>query len=254
MVGTIINSDDFGYSPEVNQATCLAFKRGLISSTTALVNFDIGFQDARRLVAQGEIPRSSIGIHLNLSEGRPLSSPIQWQPRFCEDGIFHGRLRVRPIFAISKGEAEAVAIELEAQLLKFQEFGFLPTHIDSHHHVHTEWGLLGPVTRCARKYGIRSIRPARNLGAIGIAKSVYKRLLNLRLSSGRFLASAYFGDLDDVMYMGTNITDMEVMVHARMQDGCLTDLDGCDLEAKIARAFPAGLPKLSGYSGNRELR
>jgi len=253
MAGIVINSDDFGYNPEVNQAICLAFKRGYISSTSALVNFQSGFQDARKLIEQGEVPRSSIGVHLNLSEGSPLTKAIQNQPRFCENGIFHGRLRDRPIVTLARAEAEAVTSELEAQILKFKKLGFYPSHIDSHHHVHTEWGLIGLVILVAKKYGIHSIRPSRNLGAMSISKKVYKKLFNLRINWANLSAPSYFGDLDDVIYEGGEIIDAEIMVHARMKDGHLTDLDGSDLHAKIARAFPSGLPALSGYPSGKGL-
>jgi hypothetical protein len=252
MVGIVINSDDFGYSPEVNRAICLAFKSGYISSVTTLVNFERGFQDAKKLIEQGEVPRSSVGIHLNLSEGKPLTNAIQRCSRFCENGIFHGRLRDRPIFALASAEADAVTTELEAQFAKFTEFGFYPTHIDSHHHVHTEWGIVGPVMHLALKYGIRSIRPSRNIGAISMAKRLYKTAFNLRLKSASLLASSCFGDLDDVIQRGGRLLDAEIMVHARMKDGQLTDLDGCDLGAKLALAFPSGMPILMNFSTGRK--
>ena len=47
-----------------------------------------------------------------------------------------------------------------------------------------------------------------------------------------------FLDLDDVIHENWEIIDTEIKFHPKMNDGGLTDLNGYDLDAKLARAFP----------------
>jgi len=59
----IINSDDFAYSPATNKATVMALEQNLISSTTALMNFKEGLEDAVAYVGSGQVKAAQLGIH-----------------------------------------------------------------------------------------------------------------------------------------------------------------------------------------------
>lgn len=66
----IINADDFGLSPGVNQGIVEAYQAGGISNTTLMVNMP-GFTDAVRLASLH--PEMGVGLHFNLTYGRPVS-------------------------------------------------------------------------------------------------------------------------------------------------------------------------------------
>ena len=83
MSGLIINADDLGYSPTVNRAIADMFAAGLVTSTSLLVNqphSEAGAALARRL------PRLSVGVHLNLSRGRPILPSEQVPSLVDEEG------------------------------------------------------------------------------------------------------------------------------------------------------------------------
>src|SRR5436853_6081101 len=86
----IINADDFGASQELNQAISISFREGWINSASIMPTM-FGFEDACGIVERNHLC-GQIGIHLNLSEGPPLTSAIARLPRFCDrNGIFHRR-------------------------------------------------------------------------------------------------------------------------------------------------------------------
>src|SRR5262245_29846521 len=72
MITLIVNADDFGFSPGVNAAVDEMAAAGAVSSTSIMVNMPcVG--DIERVAAVN--PRLGIGLHVNLSQGRPVSAP-----------------------------------------------------------------------------------------------------------------------------------------------------------------------------------
>jgi predicted glycoside hydrolase/deacetylase ChbG (UPF0249 family) len=239
MVRIIINSDDFGLSKEVNDAIALSFQENLISSTTCLVNFDDGLQYASMLVKQGKVPADAIGIHFNLSEGFPISDEILSCNEFCENGKFHGKLTLKPIFLLDKHKSKILYNELELQLKKFiRTFGFSPSHIDGHHHIQTQWAVIGEVMKVAKKYKIKRIRISRNVGqGISVLKLIYKKLFNKRLKINGFITTDFFGDIDDFIFSGIRKNGIyEIMVHSlpSKEKNCVNDINGKDLNIQLS--------------------
>jgi len=126
----ILNADDFGLSPSVNRGILAAYEKGTVSSTTLMTNMP-GFEDA---VARAKrTPELGVGLHFNLSYGRPLSPAANVSSLVQEDGVYSYH---RGDEAVA-WTAEDVQTELHAQWQRFVATGLRPTHVDSHHHVHT---------------------------------------------------------------------------------------------------------------------
>jgi hypothetical protein len=67
----VVNADDFGFTPDVNQGIVEAHRRGILTATTLMAN-GAAFEDALRLAA--ETPSLDVGCHLVLISGRSLST------------------------------------------------------------------------------------------------------------------------------------------------------------------------------------
>ncbi|WP_312153350.1 ChbG/HpnK family deacetylase [Pseudomonas sp.] len=175
----IVNADDFGLSAHTNAVILHAFQAGLISSATAMANMP-AFA-AACVLAQQPALKGRIGLHFNLTYGRPLSQAILAEARFCAPhGEFELKLKRRTL-RLTRRERLAVEQELEAQWNRCLEHGVMPSHLDSHQHVHNIWPIGEIVARFARKQGV-PVRLARNLGQnIGPLKKTFKALLNRRL-------------------------------------------------------------------------
>ncbi|UIM99537.1 chitin disaccharide deacetylase [Yersinia ruckeri] len=125
----IVNADDFGLCKGQNYGIIEAFRHGVVSSTTAMVN-GADIDHVAELSQQN--PGLPVGLHFVLTYGQPLSavpslvdekgnlSQLLWQ--YAEAGTLN---------------SDDVIRELRHQFEKFiAVFGHAPSHIDSHHHVH----------------------------------------------------------------------------------------------------------------------
>jgi predicted glycoside hydrolase/deacetylase ChbG (UPF0249 family) len=165
------------------------------------------------------------------------------------------------LFRLSRQERVAIYEELRMQLERVLATGIQPSHLDSHHHSHTEWAIAPLVCRLARNYGIRRIRLSRNMGPVqSRAKRWYKKLFNYRFlgrRSGLVDNTDYFGDIADMNYFlntGGGVSantgggasanagvkkrlqglSFEIMVHPLFDPtGRLVDYDGRDLREAL---------------------
>ena len=231
MLKIIVNADDLGISQGVNEAIAECFRMRYISSTTLMVNMDYADEAVEMANRNGWHER--VGLHLNLTSGRPLTDDIKRFRCFCNrDGRFNAAFAKKTYsrLYLTKEEIAAARKESEAQIRKYLEYGFADKHLDSHHHVHTDraiWTALEPLIAA---YGIRSVRLSRNIyDRMPLLKRYYKKRYNDRLKRMPVTVTDYFGSFRDFRLHGSNISDMstvELMVHpAYDDDGVPVDLE-----------------------------
>lgn len=128
----IVNADDYGRTPGVSRGIRRAHRQGVVTSTTVMVNFPTAADDLR--LARTECPALGLGLHLNLTAGRPLLPPDQLPGWVGPNGRFlrPERLSGRP-GGLDPAGAEA---EWRAQIEAFvAAVGSPPDHLDAHHHI-----------------------------------------------------------------------------------------------------------------------
>jgi len=235
----IINSDDFGISNSVNQAIVGCFESGLISSTTLMANMP-GFEGAINYADTNAILKNKIGLHMNLTEGQPLTDSIKKCPRFCNNEGYFIYDRKKPIFFLSGNEKIAIYTEIKAQISKLIKHNVHPTHLDSHHHVHTEFGIAGVYIEAAKEFGIKKMRLSKNIGNISYIKKVYKNIFNAYLQKIKKIKTTdYFCSANEFRHLMENDlidtkSSYEVMVHAKLNaTGTVVDIDNTDMKDKI---------------------
>jgi len=154
----IVNADDFGLTRGVNRAIIEAHAQGMVTSATLMANA-AGFEDAVRLTKSS--PGLSVGCHVVLVDGMPVSSPSQIPTLTgsTDCGRFEHRLSNFAMRAVggSLNPAE-VETEVAAQIRKLQAGGIHPSHVDTHKHSHVFHQVLRPVLRAAKACGVRAIR------------------------------------------------------------------------------------------------
>jgi predicted glycoside hydrolase/deacetylase ChbG (UPF0249 family) len=122
----IVNADDLGASAGVNRGIVEAHQRGIVTSSSLMVEMP-GSEDAARLAR--ECPALSVGLHVQF-DGH--SGP-----------------------AADLTDTAACRASLHAQLAHFTELmNGPPTHLDSHHHVHMRPELLPHFRETAEACGI----------------------------------------------------------------------------------------------------
>jgi hopanoid biosynthesis associated protein HpnK len=152
----IVNADDFGLTDGVNRAVLEAHQNGIVSSATLLANgsaFDSAVELSRT------VPLLGVGIHLNLSEGRPVANAPRGSSLLNPQGMLYlspSGLAWRLL--VGKISPRDIETELRAQVEKVLSAGIMATHLDGHKHVHMLRPVFRIVLRLAREYGIRGVR------------------------------------------------------------------------------------------------
>src|SRR5688572_29609901 len=127
----IVNSDDYGRTPEISRGIREAHLRGVVTSTTCMMNIPTTADDIA--VARKETPELGLGVHLVLTMGNPISAPDTVRSITDENGqFFKYRALVEQLPRIRTDEVKR---EWRAQVEAFvKASGRKPTHLDSHHH------------------------------------------------------------------------------------------------------------------------
>jgi len=177
----IVNADDFGFSSGVTEGILRAHAKGIVTSTTIVANMPAAPEAASRLA---EAPELGVGVHLNASQGRPLSRP--GLALAGEDGVMRqtatGLIKAccrRPRLL------EAVEAEFDAQIRWVLDHRVRPTHLDSHRHTHAFTAIFCQVVELAKRYGIRFVRWHREiLPGSGWPQAPVRQRLNSLILNG----------------------------------------------------------------------
>ena len=218
----IINADDFGMNERCSRAIAEAFEKGLITHTTMVANgdfFDEGLKLARE---KGFFNR--IGLHFNITEGKPLTDDIKAFRDFVSEGRFNKGFSADK--TLTDAELEAVYKELSAQADRLSEAGVNITHADSHHYIHTFPDFTPIAERVCGEKGIKRLRISYNLGAVTPDEIKKAEELKKRLRASGFVTTDYFGRLRD--FMNGKVPDnTELIVHPDYdRDGKVVDRRG----------------------------
>jgi predicted glycoside hydrolase/deacetylase ChbG (UPF0249 family) len=139
----VVNADDFGFTPDVNEGIVEAHRRGILTATTLMANGE-AFDGALRLAREN--PTLDIGVHLVLVGG---NSTLTGKPLPPTVAKLLGALARREIRVID---------ELRAQVRRIVDAGLRPTHLDTHKHTHLAPPVLSAVARIGEEFGIHWVR------------------------------------------------------------------------------------------------
>jgi len=266
----IVNADDFGLTEQVSRGILDAHREGIVTSTTLMANgpaFDTAVSMSRRT-------RLGIGVHLNLSEGKPVSPALRIPSLVDRSGRLHlspGRLLHALVMRwVNLADVER---ELRRQIIKILNAGIVPTHLDGHKHVHVLPEISEIVIRLAQEFSISKIRcPRAELSAllpllrtsrhssvaatkqymVGRAVSVFARRFKGKLAEAGLLSPAHFYgltqtgflDVQSIQYVLGGLPEgiSELMCHPGYADAQLVEtgtrlLGQREIEVHALKAF-----------------
>jgi len=142
----VVNADDFGIAPGVNRGIVQALLAGVVTSTSCLVYGD--------MPALPPELHGRVGIHLRLTDGKPLSDPTRIGSLIGSNGRFPASREAVRLMAVDSDE---VRREWTAQIEMFLRSGFAPTHIDTHHHSHSLPGIAEVYADLASLYSVAAL-------------------------------------------------------------------------------------------------
>jgi predicted glycoside hydrolase/deacetylase ChbG (UPF0249 family) len=159
----IINADDFGRTCGISAGVRKAHLQGVVTSSTCMMNLPT--VEADLILAMKECPRLGLGVHLNLTYGKPLLGSQKLSMIVDNDGRLPGLDGL--LIRLPRLKMDQVEREWRAQIERFVTVtGKYPTHLDSHHHMSFfTRELFSLMLRLAGEYGSAIRFPLRD-GAI----------------------------------------------------------------------------------------
>ncbi|MCX5778288.1 MAG: ChbG/HpnK family deacetylase [Elusimicrobia bacterium] len=175
----IVNADDFGLTEAVNAGIIEAAAAGVISSVSVLT---VGSDFDKGIGALLKHAHIGIGVHLCLHDEIPLSSPAEI-PTLVHKSHFAGYSRFLWKYLLHRIEYREIYIEWKRQIDKAIAAGIVPSHLDTHNHVHLFPQLFSILIHLAEEYSIPSVRILRHGSCEGNQVSIgncIKWFLSLR--------------------------------------------------------------------------
>jgi hopanoid biosynthesis associated protein HpnK len=159
-IQVIVNGDDFGKSPEVNEAIIRAFRAGSLTSCSLMVTGK-AFDHAVRLARENS--DLAVGIHLVTVQGKSalphseIPSLVDRESNFPDSPVAAGLK-----YYFSRAARHQLTRELAAQFQRFHATGLKLSHVDSHLHMHVHPVIFSATLELAEHYGARCMRVPRD--------------------------------------------------------------------------------------------
>ena len=141
----IVNADDCNLTEGVTSAILDCHDHGILSSTTFMMNLPISQKAVRELKQRKNL---GVGIHLNVTLGRPVTDPKKIRSLLQGPGDF--RKYAEQTSKLPK--ASELVLEYQSQINLFKKvFGRNPTHLDTHHQLHDAAFFFHALVEVAKK-------------------------------------------------------------------------------------------------------
>ena len=156
----IINADDFGFSESINNGIIDAYKEGLISSTTIMINMPYAEDAIFKYKSNSSL---GLGLHVNLTQGSPLASDVK--SLVDSNNIFHNHKRIENMEV--DVSYDDVYKEIKMQIEKLLSYDVEIDHLDYHHNIHFNPCVRKVLIDLAREYDlpIRAVNDSFRRGA-----------------------------------------------------------------------------------------
>ncbi|NIA22839.1 MAG: ChbG/HpnK family deacetylase [Proteobacteria bacterium] len=156
MKKVIINADDLFLNDRINEGIGELIDAGIVTSVSVIVNMNYSPEKLKEFYK--EHPNASYGLHVNLTEGYPVSDISEVRSLVNRRGRFYNLKNF--IFRVHLMKPGEIIKEIDGQIELFKKSEVPLLHIDSHSHV---FWLSSEMRRIqmeiAIKYGIPTRYP-----------------------------------------------------------------------------------------------
>ncbi|MFE1602489.1 hopanoid biosynthesis-associated protein HpnK [Methylobacterium sp. ID0610] len=160
----VVTADDFGLSPQVNDAVERAHREGILSAASLMVAAPAA---ADAVARARRLPSLRVGLHLVMVEAWPRLPAADLPDLVDENGLLRrdmGRLGLD--LAAKPSARRQLAAEIRAQFEAYRATGLPLDHVNAHKHFHVHPVIAGLVLAIGRDYGMRALRVPREDRAV----------------------------------------------------------------------------------------
>ncbi len=177
----VLHADDLGMSRAVSDGIFRGFREGILTSTSVLANgVDAApaLEQWKTLASEqvagklrsamarkrlDDLPQAfDLGVHLNLTQGQPLTGSRYPRELLDAEGQFPGVFSlVARLRRYGERFHAAIHDELEGQIQVVVEHGLRPTHVNGHQYIEMLPGVSRIVLDLLDRYEIKTVRVAR---------------------------------------------------------------------------------------------
>ena len=174
----VLHADDFGMNEAVSRGILQGFSQGLLTSTAILTNAPYcaraiaQWNELQSRLAQHELPSIEarerladslapfdLGIHLNLTQGRPLTAGRYPAPLLDNEGRFPGVFALARRLLISGWRYRAaIERELASQIEVLLDHRIVPTHLNAHQYIDLFPVAASIIPALLQRYSIPVVR------------------------------------------------------------------------------------------------
>lgn len=148
----ILNSDEFGKSKAFNRAVLEGYHNGFLTGASLCANGKAFNAAVNEIIP--ECPNLSVGIHLNITNGRSLTKvPLLTNKR----GKFNKNFFTILLNSNNKKFLEQVECEFRTQIETVMNYAKV-FHIDSQSHIHAIPNIFKITAKLAKEYNIPFVR------------------------------------------------------------------------------------------------
>lgn len=222
----IVNADDFGRSPAINEAVLRAHREGILTTASLMVAGD-AWREAVDLARAN--PRLGVGLHLTLVCGRAVLPPALVPGLVDARGGFSDRPVVAGFryWAVPRLQ-EQLRAELAAQFGRFHETGLLLDHVNGHLHLHLHPVVFDLLCENAREWGLDRMRLTRD--SLAISRRISRGHWVYRLSHAALFGALSRRAAPVLARTGIRHTDA---VYGLLQDGRVDEAHVLELLSRI---------------------
>lgn len=184
MIRLVVNADDLGLHPSIDEGILEAHANGIVTSATVLTTG----RNAAQAVTKAREQGLALGVHLCLCTCLPPAAPPHRVRHLAPGGRFRKSwAELAAAWIARRIPEQEVSRELSAQVVLLRELGAEPDHLDCHQHLHLLPGLTRVVEEIARDQGLplRWPRERPTLGWLERPKAAAKSALLSALGARR---------------------------------------------------------------------
>ena len=174
-------ADDNGLCESVNRAIEECISAGGVRATCVMANMP---SCAEASSLRERFPDVSIGIHWNITQGRPVLRASEISSLIASDGLFHCASELRRRWLRRRLDVNQLRSELGAQYERLSEIGIRPDFWNTHENTHVYPGLFQMFVGIGRTLGLSTMRCHRRVtvprGATSLTHSLTHPLYFLK--------------------------------------------------------------------------